>query len=129
MDQSCLCKEGVIMADQTYLVTPVKEAKQSKSNQNTQRAFSKWLLIQESVLIWIITVALIILAFYCVINQYFGELPWITAMTGFPWTAYGVSQAFYYRKSEKENTKNGIVYETALLESYAIDPNDNTPVG
>lgn len=117
------------MADQTYLVTPVKETKQSKPNQNTQRAFSKWLLIQESVLIWIITVALIILAFYCVINQYFGELPWITAMTGFPWTAYGVSQAFYYRKSEKENTKNGIVYETALLESYAIDPNDNTSVG
>ena len=50
-------------------------------------------------------------------KDFTGSLPWITAMTGFPWTAYGVSQAFYYRKSEKENTKNGIVYETALIDT------------
>jgi EamA domain-containing membrane protein RarD len=76
--------------------------------------FSKSLLNQESALIWIDTIACIILAFYCVINQYFGELPWISAMVAFPWSAYGVSQAMYYRKSEKENTKNGIKYETAM---------------
>ena len=35
-------------------------------------------------------------------------------MVGFPWAAYGVSQAFYYKKAEKENTKNGIKFETAL---------------
>jgi hypothetical protein len=35
-------------------------------------------------------------------------------MCGFPWTAYGVSQACYYKKSQKENTKGGITYETAL---------------
>ena len=65
--------------------------------------FSKFLLIQESALIWIMTIAFIILAFYCVVNQYFGELPWLAAMVGFPWAAYGASQAFYYKKSEKEN--------------------------
>ena len=70
--------------------------------------FSKILLIQESILIWIMTIAFIILAFYCVINQYFGELPWLAAMVAFPWTAYGVSQGFYYRKAMKENTKDGI---------------------
>jgi hypothetical protein len=107
---------------QTYMVTavpaePVSQPEPAKKKLNPQKCFSKWLLIQESVLIWIITAALIVLAFYCVINQYFGELPWITAMTGFPWTAYGVSQAFYYRKSEKENTKNGIVFETALKDT------------
>ena len=79
-----------------------------------KKEFSKLLLIQESILIWIVTIAFIVLAFICVKQQYFGELPWITAMAGFPWTAYGVSQACYYRKSEKENTKNGITYETAL---------------
>lgn len=68
-----------------------------------KKEFSKCLLFQESILIWIITIAFIILAFVCVFNQYFGELPWLTAICGFPWTAYGVSQAFYYKKAEKEN--------------------------
>lgn len=82
-----------------------------------KKEFSKTLLIQESTLIWVVTISSIVLAFYCVINQYFGELPWIAAMVGFPWSAYGVSQAMYYRKSEKENTKNGIKYET-VMKSY-----------
>lgn len=68
-----------------------------------KREFSKSLLFQESILIWLITIAFIVLAFICVFNQYFGELPWLTAICGFPWTAYGVSQAFYYKKAEKEN--------------------------
>ena len=68
-----------------------------------KREFSKCLLFQESILIWLITIAFIVLAFICVFNQYFGELPWLTAICGFPWTAYGVSQAFYYKKAEKEN--------------------------
>ena len=77
-------------------------------------AFSKSLLIQESILIWIDTIACIGLAYYCVINQYFGELPWISAMVGFPWAAYGVSQVFYYKKSQKENSKDGITYDLAM---------------
>lgn len=85
-----------------------------KNNKKDKKAFSKVLLIQESVLIWVLTIAFLLLAFYCVHNQYFGELPWLAAMCGFPWTAYGVSQACYYKKSEKENTKGGITYETAL---------------
>ena len=64
-----------------------------------KQEFSKWLLIQESLLIWFISVSFIILAFLCVINGYLGTLPWLAAMVSFPWAAYGVSQAFYYRKS------------------------------
>ena len=85
-----------------------------KKKETHKTEFSKALLIQESILIWIMTISYIVLAFYCVINQYFGELPWLSAMVAFPWTAYGVSQACYYRKSEKENTKNGIKYETTM---------------
>ncbi len=86
--------------------------------------FSKELLIQESLLIWVITIAFIALAFFCVTNQYFGELPWITAMCGFPWTAYAVSQGFYYRKAEKENTKGGIKYDTIMAQ---LKTNDDAP--
>jgi hypothetical protein len=35
-------------------------------------------------------------------------------MAACPWTAYGVSQACYYKKAEKENTKNGIKYESLM---------------
>ena len=90
---------------------------------NNKLEFSKRLLLQESILIWIITIAFIALAFFCVVNQYFGELPWLAAMCGFPWSAYGASQAFYFRKTEKENTKGGIKYETVMA-----DYNEDVPV-
>ena len=82
----------------------------------------KRLLLQESMLIWIITIAFIILAFVCVTNQFFGELPWLAAMCGFPWTAYGASQAFYFRKAERENTKDGIKYETVMADYHQDIP-------
>lgn len=83
-------------------------------NQKKGKEFSKKLLVQESVLIWIITLTFIVLAFICVANGYIGELPWLTTMVAFPWGAYGVSQAAYYHKSTKENTVGGITYETAV---------------
>lgn len=89
-------------------------AKKKKSNNKIE--FSKILLIQESVLIWIMTIFFMYLAYLCVVNQYFGELPWLAAMVGFPWTAYGVSQMYYYKKSMKENSKHGIKYEAVMAD-------------
>ena len=80
----------------------------------TRKEFSKWLLIQETALIWITTIVFLILAFVCIWKQYFGELPWLAAMAAFPWTAYGVSQAFYYKKAMAENTVGGIKYESTF---------------
>lgn len=88
--------------------------------------FSKKLLVQESALIWLVTIAFIILAFVCIINQYFGELPWITAMAACPWGAYAISQQAYYKKAEKENTKGGIKYETVMAQQ-AYQTNDEDP--
>lgn len=83
---------------------------------NKKREFSKTLLIQESVLIWIVTLAFLLLAFYCIRLGYTGSLPWLTALSGLPWTAYGVSQACYYKKSTVENSKNGIKYDTVMAQ-------------
>lgn len=92
--------------------------KQKKRNKNSKniKEFSKILLIQESVLIWIMTLSFIFLAGLCIIKDYTGSLPWLTAMVSLPWTAYGVSQCFYYNKSKAENTKNGIKYESVMEE-------------
>lgn len=88
----------------------------AKRKQSQKLEFSKILLVQESVLIWIMTIFFMYLAYLCVQNQYFGELPWLAAMVGFPWTAYGVSQMYYYKKSMKENSKNGIKYDAVMAD-------------
>lgn len=85
------------------------------------KEFSKTLLKQESALIWIMSLSFIVLAFYCIHEGFTGSLPWLAAMVGFPWTAYGVSQAMYYKKSMKENTCGGIKYETVMEEARKIN--------
>lgn len=96
-------------------------AKYIQVNKKKQE-FSKLLLIQESILIWFISISFIVLAFICVLNGYLGTLPWLAAMVSFPWTAYGVSQVFYYQKSKAENTKGGIVYDT-VTQTNGYTPN------
>ena len=95
----------------------------NKRKKKKSLEFSKLLLLQESVLIWIMTIALLVLAFKCINMEYFGELPWIAAMVGFPWSAYGVSQMYYYKKSLAENTKDGIKYDSIMKSLTNDDEN------
>ena len=85
-----------------------------------KREFSKTLLIQESALIWISTLAYIALAFYCIFNGYMGSLPWLTASASLPWAAYGVSQVYYYKK-ELNNTPTVDNTETTSMSYYTED--------
>lgn len=95
--------------------------KNKKPKGKKKNEFSKTLLIQESILIWIHTVAMIVLAYICVFLGSYAELPWLTAMVALPWTAYGVSQHAYYKKAQAENTQGGIVYENAMLPYAEIE--------
>ena len=89
--------------------------------------FSKALLIQESILIWLITLACLVMAFICIFSGSFVELPWITAMVGCPWAAYAISQHAYYRKSMAENTQGGIVYDNLFgVQESVCNVGDNT---
>lgn len=101
----------------------VQSATAPKENSRTKE-FSKWLLYQETILVWIVTITFLVLAFVCIKNAYFGELPWLTAMAAFPWTAYGVSQAFYYRKATAENTCGGIKYDCVMAEIKEMEDPD-----
>lgn len=86
--------------------------------------FSKILLLQESALVWLTTIAFIVLAFLSTHDQFSGELPWLTAMVTALWGAYGTTAAFYYNKAKKENTKGGIKYMSVANELGIIE-NDN----
>lgn len=92
--------------------------------------FSKILLIQESILVWITTIAFIVLAFLSIYTGFIGEFTWLAAMCTALWAAYGVSQAFYYKKAMAENTKGGIKYS---LLTHDIEPEeepyDEEPLG
>lgn len=90
--------------------------------------FSKVLLIQESILIWLITLACLVMAFICIFSGSFVELPWITAMVGCPWAAYAISQQAYYKKSMAENTQGGIVYDNLFGDTQCGNATE-TPVG
>ena len=81
---------------------------------NNNKEFSKTLLIQESILIWIITFFCLALAAFCVIKNYTGTLPWFASMIALPWGAYGTSAACYYSKSKAENTKDGVKFESIM---------------
>lgn len=98
-------------------------------NKNKKKLeFSKVLLIQESMLIWITTLLCIGLAFFCIINGFTSSLPWISSIIVSAWGAYGVSQVFYYKKSIVENSKNGIKYEAVLKELEAAYNNQQSTV-
>lgn len=84
-----------------------------------EQEFSKWLLVQESAMIWVITFSFIVMAFICISNGYFGELPWLAVLCSCAWAAYGVSQACYYNKSKAENTQGGIKYDTVMAQLKA----------
>ena len=98
-----------------------KERKIGKHEDKIEKhqEFSKVLLVQESLLIWIHTIAMMVLAYICVFKGYYAELPWLTAMTSLPWAAYAVSQHAYYSKAKSENTVGGIVYESAKWDHNA----------
>ena len=83
---------------------------------NKKQEFSKRLLVQESMLVWVITISYIVLAFVCIFHNYTGSLPWLSVIPGVAWSAYGVSQGFYYNKAKAENVASGIKYETVMAE-------------
>ena len=85
-----------------------------KEKKKEKKEFSKALLVWETILIWFITVALIGLIFLCIYYDFSGDLTWLSVIYGCPWAAYGVSQACYYKKAEKENTKGGIKYDSVM---------------
>ena len=91
-----------------------------RSNKSKKIEFSKTLLIQESILVWITTLTLLLITCYCIFNGFMGTLPWLITLITVVWGAYGVSQVFYYKKSLAENTVGGIKYDTVVKELDAF---------
>ncbi len=81
-----------------------------------RKEFSKKIMEMEMRLLWINTLGVLGLAYYCVHNSFDAAFLWLSAMVSLPWAAWGVSKTGYTMKSVKENTSGGIVYESAMRE-------------
>lgn len=116
------------------IITNISKSTNKKKKNAVEKKkypFSKVLLIQESILIWLVTLACLVMAFICIFTGSFVELPWITAMVGCPWAAYAITQNAYYKKSMEENKKGGIIYDSALGVNLCESEENTTdiPVG
>ena len=91
-------------------------AKKKTKNKVKALDYSKRITNDMRGLLWTISVGGILLAFYCVRCRYEGALPWITAMVGLPWTAWGTAAAFYLNLAKSDHSEGGITYELAKAE-------------
>lgn len=80
--------------------------------------YSKRLSNDVRGLLWVVTVGGILLAFYCVYKGYTGALPWIGAMVGFPWTAWGTVASFYLSLAKSDHSAGGITFEAAKAANF-----------
>lgn len=101
---------------------------QIELKKDKKREFSKQLINDIRLLLWIITISGIILAFYCVYLGYLGTLGWITALVGLPWSAHGVVCAFYLNMAKSDHRQGGITFEQAMMPSTMNNINNNATI-
>ena len=86
-----------------------------------QLEFSKRLVADIRSLLWVVTIGGLVLAFYCVHMGFIGDLPYIVAMVGLPWSAHGVVCSFYLNMAKADHSEGGITFETAKANHFGCD--------
>ena len=96
--------------------------------QSKKKEYSKKLISDIRLLLWIITIGAMILAAFCVYKGFMGSLPWISAMVGLPWTAHGVICSFYLNMAKSDHREGGITFESAKANNFkSQDESKNSP--
>lgn len=83
-------------------------------NKKKKLDFSKRLILDIRILLWIVTISAIVLAFLCVVYGYIGSLPWIATLVGLPWSAHGVVCSCYLNMAKSDHREGGITYDMAM---------------
>lgn len=84
--------------------------KPKKKAWTTSKAIAIGVLLMDAVA----TLAVLALCGLAIVRQYDGALPYLTTLIGALQAVTGVVLGAYFNKSKAENTKGGIVYDTAL---------------
>ena len=83
--------------------------------------YSKRIIRDIRILLWIVTVGGLILAACCIYSGYVGSLPWLSAMVGLPWSAHGVVCSFYLNMAKSDHSEGGITFEAAKAQNFGVD--------
>lgn len=65
--------------------------------------FSKLIILLETAIVCYVTYKTMHFIGQAIATQYTGSLPYLTALIGAVWGAYGTSLSFYYNKAKAEN--------------------------
>ena len=84
--------------------------KPERKRATTSKVIAIGVLIMDAVA----TMAVLALCGLAIVRQYEGALPYLTTLIGALQAVTGVDLGAYFSKSKAENTKGGIVYDTAL---------------
>ena len=101
----------------------IRIERSGKSRKKKKPDYSKQTWHDMRGLLWVVTVGGMVLAFYCVHRGFTGSLPWISAMVGLPWTAYGSVCAFYLNMAKSDHKEGGITYEAAKVGGFTGSAN------
>ena len=77
-------------------------------------ATSKVIAIGVLIMDAVATLAVLALCGLAIVRRFEGGLPYLTTLIGALQAVTGVVLTAYYHKAKAENTKGGIVYDTAL---------------
>lgn len=80
--------------------------------------FSKRLIADIRILLWVVTVGGLVLAAWCIHRGYTGSLPWLSTMVGLPWAAHGTVCAFYLNMAKADHQTGGITFEAAKAAGF-----------
>ena len=86
-------------------------------------ATSKVIAIGVLLMDAVATLAVLALCGLAIVRQFQGALPYLTTLIGALQAVTGVVLGAYFNKSKAENTKGGIVYDTALGKDVTVNEN------
>lgn len=95
-----------------------KKRMPQKINSAEQVEYSKKLINDVRILLWVVTVGGLMLAALCIHKGYLGSLPWLSAMVGLPWSAHGVICSFYLNMAKSDHRAGGITFESAKAKGF-----------
>lgn len=102
----------------TAMRRPARKRKGKQEPKSQKMDFSKRLIADIRVLLWVVTVGGLALAAYCIHRGFTGSLPWLSAMVGLPWTAHGTVCAFYLNMAKSDHRSGGITYDAAAAVNF-----------
>ena len=104
---------GVVL---TSLAAWYFTARRHGSAREKAKEFTQYMILSDNAILWYMCTGYLGLAAFSIYKNYTGALPWLTGGLALAFGGWATIQAFLIKKSEKQNTKGGITYDTAMRE-------------